>query len=186
MGAFYTTILVRGVSRDSVLLWFQQQQRQGVVLPTRDGVTPVFDKKCQAQETKEITRFSHSISKELECTAWAVMNHDDDLLVYWLYRGGELVDQYNSVSPAVYFGVEEPDEFEDETDDAYAPIGGNAGLLCDLMGNGGDSETAASILMDRGPMGGRFNSAGERHQALLEALYINPAVLGTGGEHFNE
>jgi hypothetical protein len=92
MSAFYTTILVRGINRDRIVSWYRKQQRQGKVLPKQDGVTPVFDEKCQAQESKEITRFIGSLSKELECAAWAVINHDEDLLIYWLYSKGELKD----------------------------------------------------------------------------------------------
>jgi hypothetical protein len=84
------------------------------------------------------------------------------------------------VSPAVYFGVEDPDDFEDETVDPFTPIGGNAALLSDLMGNQSDRESVESILRDRGPMGGRFTLAGDRQLALLEALNIDPAVLHTG------
>jgi hypothetical protein len=186
MGAFYTTLLVRGASRDSIESWLRQQQRRAMVLPTRDGVTPVFDKKCESQSQKEIILFSGSISKELKCSAWAVMNRDDDMLVYQLYKEGELVDQYSSVKAAVYFGVVESGEFEEEDESDYAPTGGDATVLCELMGNGGDCEAVASSLTDLGPMGGRFFDASERHHALLRALGIDPADLCIGYNYLRQ
>jgi hypothetical protein len=180
MGAFYTNLLVKGASRDRIVSWLRERKRQSAVLPERDGVTPVFDKKCENQSHKEITRFAGSISKELKCTAWAVMNHDDGILAYWLFREGKRVNEYTSVNPAVYFLAEDPDELLGDDGLDFTPMGGDAAVLCELMGNGGDRESAESILTDLGPMGGRFIDASERHYALLEALGIDPAELCTG------
>jgi hypothetical protein len=180
MGAFYTNLLVKGSSRDRIVSWLRERKRPSAVLPERDGVTPVFDKKCENQSQKEITLFTGSISRELKCTAWAVVNHDDGILAYLLFRDGEPVDEYTSVNPAVYFGVEDPDEFGEEDESDFAPVGGDAAVLCELVGNGGDCESVASILADTGPMGGRFILASERHYALLEALGIDPSELCTG------
>ena len=55
----------------------------------------------------------------------AVIVHDNDILIYFLFQNGELADQYNS-SPS-YFDY-------GSTKEPAGPAGGDAGRLCAAFG----------------------------------------------------
>lgn len=190
MGAFYSNILIRGADGEAVADWLRGRGRQAFILPEPNGMTAVFDKECENRPAAEIKKLAGDLSRELNCIAWTVSNHDSDLLTYLLFDKGELVDRYSSISEAVYFGVAEGDVDEDddlgeEDESSYAPVGGNARMLCQLMG-GTDIEDVVKILADPGPMGGTFMAADERHYALLEALNLDPVPLCIGYKYLSQ
>ena len=182
MGAFYTSVLLKGIQREKVILWLKEKNREAVVYPENSGCVPVFDAAFEAQEMGEINVFCGDVSRSLGCIAWAVTNHDDDLLHYRLFNGGEAADEYYSVPPEVLFGMDDPDDFDDDepVDMSFVPKGGDATLLCDLFGNPGKPKEVESVLRDLGGMGGQFIMATDRHYALLEALGITPDGLCSG------
>ncbi len=178
MGAFYTSILLKGIERENVISWLKENVREAVVFPENSDCIPLFDAAFESQELKEIKNFGEMISSALGCVVWAITNHDDDLLHYQIFRKGELIDEYFSVPPEVLFGIDDPDEFgEDFEELSFIPKGGDAGLLCQLYGNPGDHAEVERILRDPGGMGGQFIMATDRHYALLEALGIVPDGL---------
>lgn len=182
MGAFYTSILLKGIERDQIISWLKENRREAAVYPENSGCIPVFDAAFENQEMSEINGFCEDVSRGLGCIAWAVTNHDDDLLHYRLYNQGQLADEYFSVPPEVLFGMDDPDEFDEDqpVELSFTPKGGDPALLCDIFGNPGNPREVESILRDLGGMGGQFIMATDRHYALLEALSITPDGLCSG------
>jgi hypothetical protein len=89
------------------------------------------------------------------------VNHDDDVLQYFLYRAGTRVDEYNS-RPGYFVGRDD------------RPSGGDVGALCAACDVADRNDVVAAALQ------GRFAIETERHAALVEALGLPSAAVGTG------
>jgi hypothetical protein len=123
MGAFYGSVQVRSEDRDRVKAVAEDVARRlqihmliGPVLNGWIGVYP--EGSGQDQQVGE------ALFQELKTTVWHVLVHDDDILAYWLWHDGRLVNSYHS-TPG-YFGEE--DRAEEET------LVGNPELLSQLVG----------------------------------------------------
>ncbi|HVA51091.1 MAG TPA: hypothetical protein VNH11_32420 [Pirellulales bacterium] len=169
MGNFYVNHTLRGPSQQAVgeaLLG-----RSAVVTPMRDGCVVVFDEQSDDQDPDAISRLGERLSRQFDCPVLAVLNHDDDILWYQLYVGGELIDEYNSC----------PDYFEaDESfdgDEPGGPSGGDAEKLCRAFG-AGNVAAVEKVLRSSGDDSYVF--AVERHQDLVQALGIPSFGVGAG------
>jgi hypothetical protein len=111
------------------------------------------------------------LSGEFRCPLLAVLNHDDDILWYQLYRDGELLDEYDS----------RPNNFKEEAEDS-GPEGGDAEKLCSAFGVDA-VERVESILRKPSFDEGVYIFAMERHADLVEALGISPFGVGAGFDH---
>lgn len=107
------------------------------------------------------------LSERPNCPAWAVLNHDDDILAYELYLGGVLVE-YDSTPD--YFDPSQPS----------GPKGGDAARLAGAFG----CETALSTIREvlrRSSHGAEgYVFAVERHTDLARALGIPPGLVCLG------
>jgi hypothetical protein len=122
MGLFYTNITLFEANRTKVVEQVAGK-RNAYVSPTVDGFTVIYDKHTEDQDPEIIKELTSSLSKNLVCNALAVLVHDSDIFVYWLYNHGKLLDYYNSV----------PSYFED-TEEPSSPTGGDAKKLCSAFG----------------------------------------------------
>lgn len=155
MGHFYTNFAVRHASPSQVADVLRSLGRSAFFSPVLDGTTLVYDAATEDQQESEITELGVKLSSELNCPVLACLNHDDDILAYWLFRAGAEIDQYNSW----------PGCFGDGGDE---PSGGSAELLAKAFA----VESAAEIHSALHE--GDYAFAFERHMALAEALRINP------------
>ena len=99
MGNFYTNYTLKGPSQQVVAAALAG--RPAIVTPDQDGCVVVFDEASDEQDSAVITELASRLSRELRCPVLAVLNHDDDILWYQLYLGGELADEYDS-SPGYF------------------------------------------------------------------------------------
>src|SRR5262245_52056622 len=137
MGAFYGNITLKGPSQAAVVEALRG--RRAIVTPRIGDYTVAFDSVCDEQDTDGIQALTSRLSRELRCPALAIIVHDDDVLVYFLYQDGELTDWYNS-SPSYFdFG---------SADEPAAPDGGNAEHLCETF-RVGRSEQLEHTLRQR-------------------------------------
>jgi hypothetical protein len=127
------------------------------------GFTVVWDEESEAQDTKTLEAVTKRLAGELNCAAWAVLNHDDDVLLYMLFVAGEKLDEYNSFPG--YFGGS-----------ASEPEGGNAALLTKTFGVASAETSVEAILRNQK----RYTFAIEQHQALIEALRMPIFGIGIG------
>lgn len=161
MGNFYTNITVYGADRNKVLATLKGR-RTAVSPAVRDFIV-IWDEESESQDLRVLGALTQRLSYELCCPAWAVVNHDDDVLMYLLFSAGEKLDEYNSC----------PGYFEGP---GSKPHGGNAALLTTTFG--AESATASVELILRKEEGYAF--AVERHRALIEALGMPSVGLGMG------
>ena len=166
MGNFYVNYTLRGPSQMAVAEALSGHS--AIVTPSHLGCVVAFDETSEMQDERTIMRLALQLSLELHCPVLAVLNHDDDILCYWLYINGRLIDQYNSA----------PDYFDESADDSN-PVGGDAEKLCRAF-SAGDAAVIEAIL--RKPSGDKdgYLFAIDRHVDLAKALDIPTYGVGFG------
>jgi len=163
VGSFYANVTVRGPVVDQVIAAVQELGYRAFVDTTVKGLTVICEEQSDTQDKSVWLRVASRLSEKLSCDALAVMNHDDDVLLYALYRSGRLADEYNSC-PAYW---NEADQNE--------PAGGNPSTLCQSFGMPGDPTEVDRVLhtvatCEEDDSDDEFVFAGERHTALVSAL----------------
>jgi hypothetical protein len=171
MGSFYTNVTLRGSRQDTVVEALHG--REAYVTQAFGEYTVVYDAECEEQDPEVLTALAAGLSAELECPALAVINHDDDVLAYWLYVNGSLEDEYNSM-PDYFKGLEEP----------TAPAGGVAARLTSLFG--GDAEVVERILRAGSVDDEGYVFALDRHADLVEELGLPACAVGYGYTYMEE
>ncbi len=159
MGNFYTNFAVRGTTTDEVVGFLEDTGRSAVVVPEHDGWVVVCPEETEMQHPLLMEAFAKEVSATLECVVLGVLNHDDDVLGYWLAKGGEIVDRYIS-DPGVMEGRDEP------------PEGGDAEVLCEVLDRP-EAMAAVSNILHPDPDNDTFAySALIRHEALVKVLRL--------------
>jgi len=168
MGSFYTNIVLNGADRQSTVELLRRLEREAFVAALKDDLTAVYDAEAEGQNPQVLAELAGRLSRELDCVAWAVLNHDDDILWYRLYASGEMVDEYDSAP-----GYLDPGG-------PSAPAGGDAGKLAQAFGRAEAGPTIEAIL--RRPLfaGGTVFTAFERHRRLAVALGLRFDLLSLG------
>lgn len=140
--------------------------RRAFVSPTVDGVTVVFEEQCDTQDDLILKALTKDMTQRFQCAGLAVLNHDDDILMYALFDGGKQVDEYNS----------NPGYFEGE---ARPPKGGDAEALCRLFGR---NEAIAQVqeILREDSASELFVFAVMRHEKLMTALGLPSFGVGMG------
>jgi hypothetical protein len=156
MGNFYTNVI--GPDQADVVAACEALGYHVFVATTVSGLTVICEEQSDTQDEAIWHRVVKELSGKLGCPALAVMNHDDDILAYALYRNGTFLDEYNSC----------PDYWEEE-DEPAPPRGGDSQALCETFGMPGDAAEVKRILRVMGD-DEEFVFAFERHAALLKAL----------------
>src|SRR6266704_6543459 len=151
MGNFYTNVTLYGADRTKALALLKG--RNAAVSPTVREFTIVWDEECETQDERILEALTKRLSHELDCPAWAVLNHDDDVFLYVLFARGEELDRYNSC----------PGYFDGSNSE---PEGGKSTLLAKAFGVESAAKSIERILRARD----EYAFALERHQALIGAL----------------
>jgi hypothetical protein len=163
VGNFYVNFSVRSADPQQAADVLERAGRRAIVTPSRGGYVVVYDKEADRQATEPIMEVGCLLSRETGHPVFAVLNHDDDVLCYWLFEAGELSDSYNS----------NPDAFdEDEGAPAWRP--GDAEKLCAVLRPGMGAAAVEAIL--RGDCG----FAVDRHEQLADALGLPSWSVGFG------
>lgn len=168
MGASYVNISLRGPAHADVLRQLLNRGRDAIVTPSRNGITVVYDRQCDAQDGEIIHDLTTDLSHWFHCPALSVVIHDDDILWYRLYCDGQLLDEYHS----------NPRQLRQDQSGDSAPIGGNAGTLCHEFQCPGATADAERIL--RETSFGRYAAATNRHRDLAALLGLPDCCVGTG------
>ncbi len=137
MGNFYTNVTTRGPAQSDLAAALRNLGRSAFLTPTTNGFSVICDRECENQDTDLLSSLALTVSTQLACPAWAVLNHDDDVLWYQLFDQSNLVDAYIS-SKEWWEDPEEP------------PPQGEAEILCKIMGNPGDQAQVKKILARSG------------------------------------
>jgi hypothetical protein len=169
MGAFYTNITLRGPEQYEIVEYLNGLKRVASVSPTINDLTVVMDELSDSQDEQVLSELTADLSKRFSCPALAVLNHDDDILLYKLFDAGEETDAYNSC----------PDYFETDhigTD----PQGGNAAGLCAIFGCSAATEKVESVL--RKP----YVFQVDRHDELVRLLGLPQYAVGVGFNYLSD
>jgi hypothetical protein len=169
MGRFYTNVTVKHSDAEDVARAVAPLNHFAVIAPPVNGFVVVYDRASERQDGT-IIHFARTLSQQLETLAFAVMNHDDDILFYWLFDRGTEVDKYNSC----------PWYFLDSVDPL--PQGGNANTLASLLGRSEAVMRVDHILhCDADPgIEGPYTSQTDRHEDLVEVLRLPEWAVGYG------
>jgi hypothetical protein len=163
MGNFYVSFTVKTDDAGAAVETLRRAGRSAFVTPELTGYVLVTDELADQQDPMAIQQVGELLSGELEKPVLAVLNHDDDILCYWLFEGGRTTDQYDS-DPGYFEGEDEP------------PSGGDAERLCSAFGAEQSIEEVRSILADREG----YLFAVDRHEALTGALGLPETAVGFG------
>jgi hypothetical protein len=99
MGNFYTNVSLPGVHRSIVADVLRELGRTAIVV--QDGPhCVVYDRESDDQDASVLAALAEHLSIRLKSLAFAVLNHDDSILWFQLYRGDELVAEYANVPQA--------------------------------------------------------------------------------------
>jgi hypothetical protein len=169
MGNFYTNFTARTPDRDAVIDTLRDMGRTAYIAPTSNGNTVVYDRECDDQSFDAIEKLGTELSSALNAPVLAILDHDDDILFYWLFESGQLIDDYNSCPS--YF---------DEMADPSGPSGFDAVKLCAAFGCRQNVNRVAEILQKSSFDEDGYVFAMERHQDLAEALELPDWGVGTG------
>ena len=162
MGNFYTNIVLRQDDVDAVATALERMKRRAYVA-SASKVTIVFDEAGDKQDLDELERLAALLSAQ-HGPAFAVCNHDDDVLWYALAIGGRVVDRYNSL----------PSYFDEGGDD---PEGGDAERLCAAFGRSERRAEVDALLRRRHA---EIGLEVDRHLALCRLLDLPTESVGLG------
>jgi hypothetical protein len=165
VGNFYVNFTTRGVERAAVANSLRSAKRKAFVGPTLDTITVFFEQKSDTQNESEIKLLGENVSKDLNAPVLAVLNHDDDILAYWLFEAGNLVDEYNSC-PGYFTGGDR------------TPAGGDAKKLCAAFGVPANTEEVHKVLSRKD-----YVFALQRHEALAKLLSLPSDYVFLGYEY---
>jgi hypothetical protein len=163
VGNFYVNFSVKDAEQKQVADTLERGRRRAIVAPAEGGYVVAYDEEAESQSTRSILAVGRLLSGEMSRPVLATLNHDDDILCYWLFEGGELVDSYNS----------NPDAFEEE---AGAPPwqAGDPKKLCTSLRPRADAAAVEEILR------GEYLFAVERHERLAKTLGLPSWSVGYG------
>jgi hypothetical protein len=159
----YTNITLAGPDLSAVEELLRRAGRTAYVL-VRPGFWVVYDKASEQQDGT-VEGLARQIAAGIGCSALAVTNHDDDVLIYRLFVGARETDSYNS-RPGYWDwngeGVEP------------GPAGGDSAALCAAFDRDGSQGSVDAVLT------GAFDFEVERHAALCRALGLSGQAAGVG------
>ncbi|MCD4750669.1 MAG: hypothetical protein K8R59_14960 [Thermoanaerobaculales bacterium] len=163
MGVFYTNFSLQDVSADDVVRFLRDEGKVGVICPERNGWVAISLEETEGQHPLLVELAAKSFSQAFGCVVFAVLNHDDDVLAYWLANKGEVSDRYVS-HPGLLEGRDDP------------PEGGDSRVLSKIIGRPEAAAELDVVLSLRGIA--ECFSALEHHAALVRMLGLPPFTVG--------
>ena len=174
MGSFYSNITVLGPSQGELCRFLEGAHRVSYIAPSLQGATVVFDLESE-DDPGILPKLAEQISRHFTCPALAILNHDDDVLMYDLFVDGESVDEYNSAP--TYF---------DPNAEPGPPSGGDADRLCRVFHAPDAVERVAEILAKSSFDDDGYVFALDRHQDLTTVLGLPGYAVGCGYSSIEE
>ncbi len=172
MGSFYTNHAIK--TNDTERVVNALSGRSAFVVGSGDDCVLVFDQASDSQDLEAVFGLGIKLSAELSRPVWAVVNHDDDILMYGLFENGKLTDQYNSA----------PDYF-DPDGELSDPVGGDAKRLATAFETE-KAERIEEILRKSSYDEAGYIFASERHVDLAIALGLDDAHVNLGFNYLSQ
>ena len=150
-------------------------QGRAYVTPAADGWVTLYDQVSERQDAYEIGRVAGALSATLSTGVFAFVVAEGSLFVYYLFDGGDLLDEYNSdpapaaaaaqVDPATWFAGR-PELLVN-----YCPPGTDVGQLAQMLARADTQHESGFASAVR---------AEQRLRPLAGALRIDLARAGRG------
>src|SRR5438874_2591578 len=103
MGAFFTNYQLRTEDSSAVANAVKPlASPRAYVSPPKNGWVTVYEEKSDEQDDAVLRKIAMALSRSLKTAVFAFLVHDSDVLMYWLYNNGQIVDEFNSAPD--YFG----------------------------------------------------------------------------------
>src|SRR5438105_27472 len=148
----------------------RQAGRASFVAPPQHGYVVVYDREVDELRTDAAILVGTLLSKEFGVPVLCVLNYDDDILCYWLFEQGQLIDEFNS----------RPDYFEQRPEE-FQPQGGDLGRLCSsLVAPTGPAEVE-NVLRKK-----HYVLVVDQHMELANALGLPPCSVGLGYDYVTD
>jgi hypothetical protein len=161
MGAFFVNFHVKTRSRKSVMTVLRNLiDTRAYVSSSRGGWVSVYEERTSSQDDEEIARLGRELSSHLEAPVIGFLVHDSDVLRYWLFEGGQLRDEFDSL----------PDYFQPTTEDTRKRLQGKPEVLRKYSKRGTTPESLQSHLRQGGA---GFELAESRLEGLAALLGID-------------
>jgi len=169
VGNFYTNITLKAEREGQIVAFLRSKSRAAFVSKPTDGFVVVYDAESESQDDEVLRRLARELSESFDCPALAVLNHDDDILCYYLFQSGEELDCYNS-NPNYFSGQPVP------------PAGGDALKLIEALRARCDSGQLEKILQSSPNLSADSAQDVEEQVAnyfakIKERILNNPSVL---------
>lgn len=182
MGNFYCNISVKTRARAALIKCLAADKRAAFVSPLIDGMVVVYDRECDEQDLGAIDRLCQTLSAQLDTSVLAVLNHDDEYLLFEGYDDGKRVVSLRTADENKPNTVEIRSQFLDFAWNAFSGSGLSQkikNLRKSLWRDSGKS--AALGLFEQS-----WNFQVELHQQLVEALGLPYITVGFGYRHLKE
>lgn len=164
MGSFYTNITLQTTDQQGVAQYLNTLRRNAFVLPAIKELVMVCDEESDAQDARAISTLANQLSRQFDAVSIAIINFDDDILWYQLYKNGQLLDEYDS----------NPDYFE--ASEPRGPVSSDAATLCKVFHKPGSVGKVREVL--HGTPGEDYVFENTRHADLAKALgWSNPYIF---------
>lgn len=175
MGSFFTNIHVRKVASKAVGDALPKlTDGPAYVSPEANGWVTVYPEATEDQSEETLRAIAGGLSQALKADVLAFTVHDSDIALYWLFRNGTLVDEFNSA----------PDYFGNAVSEAERErVSGRVEVLLPLCIGGTTPEQLAAVLH---PEKGPPTFAEEVVSELAKLLGLDPARASLGYRYFDE
>ncbi len=162
MGNFYVNFGVRSSDLSKTVAALRQAGRVAYIAPPANNILVVYDRDSDTQDESEIVKVGGLLSESVSSAVLAVLNHDDDVLCYWLFEQGRIIDSYNS-APGYFEG------------DDVLPTSSDVERLCEAFDSPGVFDEVQANLQ-----WSEYAFVVEQHQELVELLGLPDASVGSG------
>jgi hypothetical protein len=179
MGIFYVNFSVKSSEPQQVAEVLRQEARKAIVTSSQAGYVVVYDEEAENQSLQIILQVGNLLSKSLNTIVMAVLNHDDRILRYWLFKSGAVVDAYDSrpdYFKKFFAGLNE-DEADDEMKSTDSDQVSNPQQLQLQIKPKADLPKIKKILKTKYP------TETDRHRAFAQALGLPNASIAIGYDH---
>jgi hypothetical protein len=164
MGNFYVNHTVRAHDVAAVADVLRASGRKAWLAPPLDGQIVVYDEASDTQDTTALASLAQTLSRKLQAPCLAVLNHDDDVLMYELHEAGQCIETFSS-NPGFT---------------GHVMVGSRGARLCAAWGVPKMAFTVAALLRRK------FTFAIDLHTELAMAVGLPPHSIGTGFKYIQE
>ena len=175
MGKFYVNFSIQSTDQQQIVTVLQNAGRLAIVSPAHSGYVVVYDEESDRQALPPIVQVGSLLSESMNAPVFAVLNHDDRILRYWLFEKGAIVDAYDS-RPDYFnkFFLDLNEEDDDEMKDIDTTQISRPEKLKDCFKSNLDLAKTKKILRNKYP------SETTRHRMFATELGLPDWSVGVG------